>query len=225
MSKEYCDFINNLNPFEFKAYSGVSSREKLVVFAIKYLTDNNIPATFDYVCMTAFRFFPEEFKLSDEFPGQADIAGLNRTLMHLRPSERNFATGKPNTNYVLTEVGLAVAKQVEDGLRNDVFITAAKSSRHDNVVSKKNKEKYLNFIKKPLYSEYVLNNEYNLNMIWRIFMVMPFSRLDSLLEDVVEIKEIAKAENNDKCVELSSLMEKDLRKLIDAKRESEKVRK
>lgn len=225
MSKEYCELINDLKPFEFKTYSGVSSREKLVVYAIKYLTDNNIPATFDYVCMAAFRFFPEEFKLSDEFPGQADIAGLNRTLMHLRPSERNFATGKPNTNYVLTEMGLAVAKQVEEGLINNVFASTATSSRHDNVVSRKNKEKYLNYIKKPLFGEYTASGDYSLDMIWRMFMVMPFSKLDTLLADVIEIKEIAKSENDEKCVELCTLMEKDLRKLIDAKRESEKVRK
>lgn len=225
MCKKYCEFINNLKPFEFKTYSGVSSREKLVVYAIKYLTDNNIPATFDYVCMASFHFFPEEFKLSNEFPGQADIAGLNRTLMHLRPSERNFATGKPNTNYVLTEMGLAVAKQVEEGLINNVFTSTATSSRHDNVVSKKNKEKYLSFIKKLLFNEYISNGEYSLDMIWRMFMVMPFSKLDTLLADVIEIKEIAKSENDDKCAELCILMEKDLRKLIDAKRESEKVRK
>lgn len=225
MSKEYCEFINNLKPFEFKKYSGVSSREKLVVYAIKYLTDNNIPATFDYVCMTAFYFFPEEFKLSDEFPDQADIAGLNRTLMHLRPSERNFATGKPNTNYVLTDVGFAMAKQVEEGLLNNVFTSTATSSRHDDVVNKKNKEKYLNFIKKPLFAEYTTTKEYCLDIIWRMFMVMPFSKLDALLADVIEIKEIAKSENDGTCVELCVLMEKDLRKLIDAKRESEKVRK
>lgn len=224
MSKQNCDFIRNIKAYEFKKYSGVSSREKLIVYTIKYLTDNGIPATFDYVCMAAFKFFPEEFKLSDEFPEQADIAGLNRTLMHLRPSERNLATGKPNTEYELNENGLALANQVEDGLKNDMFSSEAALSRHDEVVTKKNKEKYLSFVKNPIYKTYLETKNYTLDLLWRIFKVMPFSKMDVLLEDVREIKEIAKPEKDGDCLELCILMEDDLKKLLNAKREGIKTR-
>ena len=166
MSKDNCEFIKNIKPFELSEYSGVSSREKLVVYTIKFLSDNFIPTTFDYVCMAAYKLFPDEFKLSDEFPEQADIAGLNRTLMHLRPGERNLASGKPNTSYVLNVNGYELAKQVEEGLNKKLFESNIKtSSNHDKIVQKKNKEKYLMFVKNSLYFEYLQNMIYSQDLI------------------------------------------------------------
>ena len=145
--------------------------------------------------------------------------------MHLRPSERNFATGKPNTNYELTESGAAVASQVEEGLLNNAFSSIAKVSKHDEVVTKKNKEKYLSFTKSPAYLMYLETKEYRIDLIWRIFRVMPFSQLDMILADVKEVKEIAKSENDASCQELAQKIEVEVRNLISAKRESEKARK
>lgn len=222
MSKDNCEFISNIVSVPFNDYSGVSSREKLVVYAIKYLSDNNIPATFDYVCMTAYKLFPEEFKLSDEFPDQADIAGLNRTLMHLRPSERNLASGKPNTAYVLNENGIALAKQVEEGIIKKIFVKTESVSNHDKVISRKNDELYLSIIKSPIYLLYIENNIYSLDIIWRLFKTAPFSNMETTLEKIKTIKEIALSKNDSSCNNLCKMMEQDLKDLINKKRVLEK---
>lgn len=216
MSKENGEFINNIKSVPFKKYSGVSSREKLVVYSIKYLNDHNIPTTFNYVCMTAYKLFPEEFKLSDEFPEQADIAGLNRTLMHLRPSDRNLAYGKPNTFYELNDKGKALANQVQEGIEKGFFETVKKIAKHDIIVEKQNKGEYLKFIGSNSYKLMLNSDDYKLDYIWSIFDVIPFTCLDQILSKIKKIDSISKLENNSKCSEICALIMADIKKIKEA---------
>ena len=216
------DKIRNLRAFPFEQYSGISSREKLVVFTIKYLSDNNIKTSFDYVCVAAFRFFPEEFKLSNEFPDIPDIAGLNRTLMHLRPSERNFATGKPNTFYELTESGKALANQVAEGLEKGLFVTRKNVSRHDEVVEKANLKDYIDFINNHYYKQYLIDKNYSLPLIWNIFEVIPFTNLDSILLKIKCIIDISKSKNDNDSLDLAQRIYEDIKILIEKKKLLEK---
>lgn len=214
-------FIDNLQPFRLEEYSGVSSREKLVVYAIKLLTDQGIPTSFDYVCMTAFKLFPEEFKFSQEFPEQADIAGLNRTLMHLRPSERNLATGKPNTTYVLTPTGVALALQVEQGLRAKLYSDGSSISKHDELQIKKSLENYLQFVKSPIYLKYAQDGIYDTSLIWRIFSTPPFNKMEITYEKVKDILSLANEKRDVTCIKLCELMYDELKILIERKKQIE----
>ena len=148
---DYSKFIKNIKAYKFEEYSGISSREKMAVYTIYYLKKNNIPTTFDNVCVACFKFFPEEFKLSAEYPEYPDIAGLNRTLMHLRPSERNLATGKTNTEYTLTEQGNALAITISEGLNDNAFVSKRKITNHDVTKLKMGGEDYRNFTNNSVY--------------------------------------------------------------------------
>ncbi len=216
------DIIRNLKSIPFENYSGISSREKLVVYTIKYLHDNNIKTTFDNVCVAAFKLFPEEFKLSSDYPEIPDIAGLNRTLMHLRPSERNFATGKPNTFYELTETGKALANQVEEGLQKGAFLSEKKTAKHDEVVEKANIKDYIDFINNSYYKQYQKNMDYSLGVIWNIFNVMPFRNLDTVLQKIKNIINISQQKDDLICLELAQKMCGDIKLLIEKKKEIEK---
>jgi hypothetical protein len=222
MKSNYHVFIDDLKPFKFKEYSGVSSREKLVVFAIKFLTDKDIPPIFDYVCMTAFKLFPEEFKLSKEFPKQADIAGLNRTLMHLRPSERNLATGKPNTTFVLTPSGLALALQVEQGLKGKLYSDGSSISKHDEFQIKKSLENYHQFVKNPIYLKYSVDGIYDSSLIWRIFSTPPFNKMETTYEKVKDVFILAREMKDEICIKLCELISEELKTLIERKKQIEK---
>ena len=98
----YSDQINNINSIPFEKYQTVSSREKLVVYTIKYLKEKNIPTSWNNICIASFKLFPEKFYFSEEFKMYPHIEMLNRTLLHLRPKERNYATGGSRVKYVLT---------------------------------------------------------------------------------------------------------------------------
>lgn len=213
--------IRNFQAYPFEKYSGISSREKMVVYAIKYLSEQGIETTFDYVCITAFKLFPEEFKLSKEFPEYPDIAGLNRTLMHLRPEDRGLATGKTNTNYVLTQKGLELANLVAEGLEKGVFISQT-TVRHDTVKEKLDTKEYLSFIGKEQYKQYLKNQIYSISMIWQIFGVIPFTNLEKLLLKLKNIIAVAINKNDTDCLTLAQKMNNDLKELIEKKKTMEK---
>ncbi|MDD2516259.1 MAG: hypothetical protein PHF26_03510, partial [Candidatus Gracilibacteria bacterium] len=104
----YVKFIKNIVP-EYKAeiYTNVSSREKLVVYAMAYLENNKIPLLFNYICVATFKLFPEKFGFG-EFNEYPHIEMLNRTILHLRPRENNYAEGSVRQEYKITELGYHV---------------------------------------------------------------------------------------------------------------------
>lgn len=220
--ENYANFIKKLNSFKFEEYAGISSREKMAVYTIYYLANNNIPTTFDNVCVACYKFFPEEFKLSSDYPEYPDIAGLNRTLMHLRPSERNLATGKPNTSYVLTEQGLALAKQVSDGLKGSAFTSNRNIANHDITKIKLSSKEYRDLTESNIYKEYLENPNYSESIIWKLFKVIPFTRIDYLLSQCKKIKEYAKTIEDESCADLISKIELSLKAFSEKKKNTEK---
>ncbi len=208
-------------PFPFDRYAGISSREKLVAYTIKYLTDNGIEPVFDYICVTAFKLFPEEFKLSTEFFEYPDIAGLNRTLLHMRPEDRDLATGKTNTRYKLTKKGQALADMVAEGLEKGVYITQS-TVRHDEVKKKLETKDYVEFIGKEAYKLYLKNNVYDISLIWQIFGVIPFTNLENILAKIKSIIAVAESKQDSNCLCLVQKMYADLKDIIDKKKKIEK---
>ena len=214
---ESSDKIRAIKAFPFGQYAGISSREKLVVYAIKFLTEHGIDTTFDYVCVTAFKLFPEEFKLSSEFPEFPDIAGLNRTLMHLRPEDRDLATGKTNTNYQLTKKGQALADMVAEGLEKGVYNVSEQTVRHDEVRNKLDAKNYLEFTRKEEYKQYLSDDQYDLSLIWQIFEVIPFTCLENILARLKNIITVAESKKDVTCLNLARRMCADLKDLIERK--------
>lgn len=218
----YSDFIKKIKPFKFEEYSGISSREKMAVYTIYYLAKRNIPTTFDNVCVACYKFFPEEFKLSSDYPEYPDIAGLNRTLMHLRPSERNLATGKPNTSYDLTELGLSLAKQVSDGLEGRAFVSDRSVANHDITKIKLSSKEYRDFVDSVVYKEYLDNPNYSESIIWKLFKAIPFTRIDYLLTQCKKIKDYSKSIDDKSCTNLVSKIETSLKTFSEKKKTTEK---
>lgn len=193
-------FIKNIISFEFDKYKNVSSREKLVVFAIQYLNLNNIETNWTNVCITAYKLFPEKFYLSDEFKEYPAIERLNRTLLHLRPKEQNYAIGSPSVNYVLTPLGKEVAFQVAMILEQGVV----KSKSKENVLEKNQHtlaNDYKNFISHTLYIEVIENKMDVLDFVWLYFEVTPFTQRERIKKKLLSIREYAMTKQDNGCIQ------------------------
>ena len=62
---KYINFIKKIDRINPQNYSNVSSREKLVVYAMYFLEKNDIPLLFNYICIASFKLFPERFHFGE----------------------------------------------------------------------------------------------------------------------------------------------------------------
>ena len=57
----YKDIINSLEPIEYSKYKDITSYEKLMIYVAKILEEKKVPLTFNYLCISAFKIFPDAF--------------------------------------------------------------------------------------------------------------------------------------------------------------------
>ena len=187
----YSDFIKSIPPVNYSKYSNVSSREKLVVYTIDYLAINEIPLTFNNICIATFKLFPEKFYFSEEFKEYPHIEMLNRTILHLRPKERNYATGSVGQSYALTKVGEEIAREVKAEIETGSSKPPAPKKVMDE--HKKTDTNDLNKLKKSSIYQTWLNDKSIDDMeIWAFFDVTPFTRLNEVKARIKSTKTYAK---------------------------------
>lgn len=173
------DFIKEIKPIDYPKYSNVSSREKLVVYTIDYLANNEIPLTFNNICIATFKLFPEKFYFSEDFKEYPHIEMLNRTILHLRPKERNYATGSVGQSYALTKVGEEVAREV----KAEIEVGASKPTAPKKIMDehKKTNINDLNKVKRSgIYQTWLNEKRIDDMEIWSFFDVTPFTRLNEI---------------------------------------------
>jgi len=188
---KYSEFINNIKSLDYSQYSKVSSREKLVAFAIRYLGTNDIPTSFIYICIATFKLFPDKFYFSEEFREYPHIEMLNRTILHLRPKENNYATGSASTEYHLTPIGEEVAKQVSIDLE-----TKGESGQiAPRKTMDRNKKAIYNDFQKVLDSKEFANfievGSLDESLVWSFFGITPYTQIDVTKKFVKQVKEYA----------------------------------
>ena len=193
------EFIKQIQPIDFDKYASVSSREKLVAFAIGYLRDQKIQTSFNNVCIATFKLFPEKFYFSEEYPEYPHIEMLNRTLLHLRPKERNYATGSARTDYILTELGEEIVRQVKLDIQFGVKSTVIKKPMDTHKQTQVNE--YLKLRSSQGFLLFDSSGEISIDHIWSFYEVTPYTQIDKLKKKLEIIREYCKASNDDKCRE------------------------
>ena len=197
----YSNFVNNIKPINYEQYASVSSREKLVVYVIKYLRGNNIPLSWNYIVIAAFKLFPEKFYFSDEFKIYPHIEMLNRTLLHLRPKERNYATGGSRIKYELTKFGEETAKQVEE----EINLATGKPLLLKNKIMDSHKaEPSVEFRKlkdSEVYKKFTEGGFDDMDL-WIYYGVTPFSQIERIKKKIKETKIIAEENGDQKIISL-----------------------
>jgi len=83
----------------------------LAAYTIWWLTEWEIPTTYENISVMNARLFPAEFALVG-FPEFPDAMRTNRTLLQMRPKYRGLATSDPRRGVFLTQKGREAAKKV-----------------------------------------------------------------------------------------------------------------
>lgn len=195
----YSDHILNISAVPYEKYAEVSSREKLIAYAICYLKECQIPTTFNNICITAFKLFPEKFYFSEDFKQFPHIEMLNRTILHLRPIERNYAAGSVRSEYKLTPLGEEIARQVK------AVILSGKSDRQSVLKvkpmdsHKKTSQNDLSkILKSEIYKEWLETEQVDEMKLWKFFEVTPFTQQEKVRSFIKQTKSFAASikENN-----------------------------
>lgn len=105
-------------PLAYEKYKNIPLNS-LVVYVIDFLGKNQIPLSFENICVAAYQMFPKKFSLQDydEFP---DAARINRVLLHLRPKYENLAEGNVKSGFILTPKGKLIIQTVESLLEQKI---------------------------------------------------------------------------------------------------------
>jgi hypothetical protein len=103
-------------PFPYETYESIDNN-RLAVYSISFLSENNVPVTQEAVTVALYLMFPQKFSLVgfSEYP---DAERVNRTLLQLGPKYRNWAVGNKHVGYSINETGRLVTEQTKKLLMN-----------------------------------------------------------------------------------------------------------
>ena len=188
----YKDLINKLESIDYSKYMNISSKEKLMIYAALILERNKIPITFNYLCIATFKIFPDMFYCDEEFKEFPSVDRLNRTLMHLKyvHNGRPYLTGSVENGYSITKVGRAFSEETE------AIINNTKIDEHKKGFSRD----YLLFINSKGYKKYLETNNVDINYIWEFYKIIPYTQIKSTKENLNNVLNYAKENNDEKCM-------------------------
>lgn len=198
----FSEMVKSIKALPYEKYSLVSSREKLVVYAMSYLEEIGVPLNFNNICVATFRLFPEKFYFSEDFKEYPHIEMLNRTILHLRPVERNYATGSVKTDYALTPIGREVAMQVRADIKTGSQNVAPKQVMDSHKKTSGNDLR--NLRNSLLFNKWAEDVSLDDMEIWDFFGVTPFTQTDKVRKYISEVSAYAKSVSDDKAVRFLS---------------------
>jgi len=139
--------------------------DRLVVYVLFILEENNVSLYFDFIAVSLFKLFPHKFSMAN-FRQYPDTNRISKALRRLTDQKRkNWAVGNIENGFYLTDLGREMAKQVSNSLKNPLLkkdrrlVTINKSrgkSSSDDVQEIKESEAF----KKWLADEEVNNYEF-----------------------------------------------------------------
>ncbi len=198
----YKQIIEDLKPFDYSRYSTISSYEKLMVFAAYTLEKLGVPLTFNYICIAAFKLFPDRFCCDEEFSEFPSVDRLNRTMMHLKyvSNGRSALTGSVENGYSLTNLGRANAIEVESIISNtavDERIKAPIVDKHKKGVG----GDYLRMKESDGYKKYLETGEIDKMFVWKFYNATPFTQMKTIRKNISEVAQYADDADDKKCLE------------------------
>ena len=173
----YKDIINAIQPFDYSKYKDITSYERLMLYTAVYLEKNNVPLTFNYLCVASFKFFPQALCIDEEFPEFPSVDRLNRTYMHLKyvKSGKPYIVGTQGNGFNLTPYGRALAKETESIISNTKFDSSIKVP-----IVEKHKtgslQDYTKFIASECFIKFKETGLLDMNLVWKYFNVIRFIR-------------------------------------------------
>ena len=87
------------------------SMAHMTAYSVHWLTEWEIPSTYENVSVLNARLFPSKFTLAG-FPEFPDAMCTNREILHLRPNNRGWGTSDPRKGVFLNDKGREAAAKV-----------------------------------------------------------------------------------------------------------------
>lgn len=203
----YKEIINSIQPFDYSKYKDITSKERLMLYAAVFLERNNVPLTFNYLCVAAFKFFPQALCMDEEFPEFPSVDRLNRTYMHLKyvKSGKPYIVGTQGNGFNLTPYGRALAVETEAIIANSKLDSSTKAPIVDRHKSGSLQD-YDKFIASECFIKYKESGLLDMNLVWKHFNVIPYTLMSKIKGKLVEIKKYASSIEDKACVECVKLI-------------------
>jgi len=191
--KEIC------KPFHHEAYKSIDNN-RLAVYAIALLSENNLQVTQEAVTVTLYLLFPEKFSLVG-FKEYPDAERVNRTLLQLGSKYRNWSVGNKHIGYSLNETGRLVLEQTKKlletpGTRQVKKIILKQRTIDPNVEIGEIEQT-------SLFKAYKSGERNNFDefAIWELLRAFPYTPKSALVERLKSMIESAKLSGRDDVVE------------------------
>lgn len=206
----YKEQINAIESISYSKYKDISSNEKLVAYACMYLSKNSIPLYFNYICVAAFKLFPDKFCLDDEFKEYPSADRLNRTILHMHTNKsgNNYLIGDAVKGFSLTELGKLVGEQVKKEIETGT-ISEIKAPKVDDY-KKGYHQEYEKFTSSEFYKNYKETQSIDLNLFWKFKRVIPFTQIKKIKSDLKNISIYAKNCDDQICINCIKLLEDEI---------------
>lgn len=156
---KYKEFILNLKKLASEKYRNIDL-DRLAVYVISILEENNIPLYYEYIGVALFKMFPDKFALMTfkEYPDMNRIADVLQ--LNLNPTHRNWAIGNIKNGFRLTAAGKQIVGQVDGMLKNPGEQKKMKLTRSPRMKSIQFDMEEI--LKSPIYSKWK-NNKSDIN--------------------------------------------------------------
>lgn len=186
--------------FPPETYKSIDNN-RLAVYAIALLSENNLQVTQEAVTVALYLLFPEKFSLVG-FKEYPDAERVNRTLLQLGSKYRNWAIGNKQVGYLLNENGKLVLEQTKKLLESPESIRqirkkAPKQRTMDPDIQLKEIEGT------ALFKAYKNGKRNNLSefAIWELLRAFPYTPKSALVERLKLMTESAKLSGHDDVLE------------------------
>jgi len=188
--KTTSDFIEELELIEEDLYSHIN-KDRLVLYAVYILEENNIEPTFEKIVVTAFKLFPKRFSLLG-FPKYPDARWIYYSLWHCVYATKKWLTGTTTSGYHITAKGNQIALETLGAFSGKVY--ASKK------VAKKQRRKEIYFLglveKSNVFKKFLSENldaitEMEIRIMLRTRMDTPKNLLANNLKKYVEYAQLA----------------------------------
>lgn len=198
----YKEIINSIQPFDYSKYKDIGSYERLMLYAAFYLEKNNVPLTFNYLCVASFKFFPAALCIDEEFPEFPSVDRLNRTYMHLKYVKKGtpYISGTQGNGFTLTPFGRALAKETEAIIANSKLETSIKAPIVDQHKFGSLRD-YTKFMASECFIKFKETGLLEMNLVWKYFNVIPYTQIKKIKDKLSEIRKYAATKEDGTCIE------------------------
>lgn len=148
------NFYQNLKPMNESKYLNIDN-DRLVIYTVDQLEQNNIEPTFDKVVVTVFKLFPKRFSLIG-FPEYPDGKRVHDCLWHCTYKTKQWLFGNPKTGYRLTQKGKIILEDTIKRLQDLV-----KPSKKYSMQAKRKEVYFIEKLKKTKAFKKFQNNQLN----------------------------------------------------------------